>query len=260
MQMGLGACLVYFFNKRVTWMEGVIYVAHGSRRTSANAEFAVLVEKAMVQTAADVQTYAYLEHAEPTLPKAVDACVQRGAKCIKVIPVFLLPGIHANKDIPELMIESAKRHPGVSFCYTQPLGSSKKVNKILTDRLLQKGYSNAEENRVLLVSHGSREQAAAVALEKLRNQLSDELHQSVESACITTEPYYETIVQGILENSNVKKIFILPLLLFSGGFIVKMGKTLEPVRQSIQLCEPIGLSEELLPILQEQLSNAVKLV
>lgn len=237
-------------------MEAVIYIAHGSRRDSANAKFVEFIEKAMGRSKTNIQEYAFLEHAEPSLFHAIESAVQQGARKITVVPVFLLPGVHANQDVPELIERARKLNPEISFFYGEPLGCDERMVAILSDRLVRGGFSGTDGEAVLLVGHGSREPAAAVEFEKLAATLRLKLQKEVPTAFITTPPYYENAVSELLA-SGVQKIYLLPFLLFSGGFTRKMENNLEPIAKQVQMCEPIGFDEKLIPLLEKRAKAAV---
>lgn len=68
-----------------------------------------------------------MEMAEPTIQTAYDKCIQQGANLIICHPYFLLYGKHVQDDIPMLIEEAAKKHPGSRFIITDPLGAQKGV-------------------------------------------------------------------------------------------------------------------------------------
>ena len=54
----------------------------------------------------------FLSAAEPSIPKAIDRCVERGARQVLVLPYFVLNGKHVTRDIPSIVREAARRHRG----------------------------------------------------------------------------------------------------------------------------------------------------
>lgn len=78
---------------------------------------------------------AHMELAEPSLAAAFDRCVARGARLVVIHPYFLLPGRHWKRDIPALAAEAARKHPGVSFLVTAPLGLHPLVAEIMSQRI-----------------------------------------------------------------------------------------------------------------------------
>ncbi|CAM9390750.1 unnamed protein product [Discosporangium mesarthrocarpum] len=65
---------------------------------------------------------AHMELAEPTIEQAFERCVAAGAESVVCHPFFLSPGRHVTADIPALMEAAAKKHPGVGWVVSKPLG------------------------------------------------------------------------------------------------------------------------------------------
>ncbi len=114
---------------------GVVVVDHGSRREESNRMLLQLVELFREATEYAIVEPAHMELAEPTVATAFDRCVERGARLIVVYPYFLLPGRHWQSDIPALAGEAARRHPGVRYLVTAPLGLHPLMARIMDDRI-----------------------------------------------------------------------------------------------------------------------------
>lgn len=78
---------------------------------------------------------AHMELAEPSIATAFDACVRAGATTVVIAPYFLGPGAHWDEDIPRLAAEAARRHPGVHYLVTAPLGPHPLLAEIVADRV-----------------------------------------------------------------------------------------------------------------------------
>lgn len=226
-------------------MEAVIYIAHGSRRVAANQKFISFIHAVMKQSRYRIQAYGFLEHAEPSILQAIEECVQNGADRIIVVPVLLLPGIHANVDIPAEIQLAEKLYPDIPFFYRTPLGSDVIMADILHERLISRGFRNAKEEAVLLVGHGSREPDAAIELQKLAKLFGAKMKKEVHTAYLTTPVFYQ---EKIKELSSYRRIYVLPFLLFSGGFTFKMKMN----NENIIVCDPIGFDERLIPLIQKK--------
>lgn len=120
----------------------VILVDHGSRRAESNDMLLKVVELFRSRIAAGgagadyaIVEPAHMELAEPSIGTAFDACVKRGATRVVVMPYFLLPGRHWAQDIPNLTAEAAKRHPGVEFLVTAPLGLHPLIAQVIESRI-----------------------------------------------------------------------------------------------------------------------------
>ncbi len=78
---------------------------------------------------------AYLQFTQPDIAAAIDACVAEGSRKVIVHPFFLYGGVHVTKDIPAKIAEAEKRHPGVEFVYTRPLGIHEGLARIAFERI-----------------------------------------------------------------------------------------------------------------------------
>lgn len=116
---------------------GIIICDHGSRRAQSNDSLK-LVAKRFAERFADDCTIvepAHMELAMPDIAAAYSACVDRGARHIVVLPLFLARGRHWVKDIPSLASQAAAAFPGTSYQVAEPLG----IDDLLLD-LLKKRF------------------------------------------------------------------------------------------------------------------------
>lgn len=225
-------------------MEAIIYIAHGSRLVEANERFITFIKELMDRSDSPIQAYGFIEHANPSIAQAIESCIELGACEITVIPILLLPGIHANEDIPAVF----KAYPDVVFHYGKPLGVDEIMIELVSERLIESGFKFRENETVLLVGHGSREPAAAIEFEKLATGLTRRLGVFVHTAYLTTPVFYHEKVKELID----KKIFLLPYLLFSGGYTVKMEKVIGEIGGQMRMCPPIGFDEKLIPLIQKR--------
>jgi sirohydrochlorin ferrochelatase len=113
----------------------IIIVDHGSRRAVSNAMLEDFVERFAQAMDYPVVEPAHMELAEPSIATAFDRCVARGARSVVICPYFLLPGKHWDEDIPELAAEAAKRHPGVAYMVTAPIGLHPMMQQVIASRI-----------------------------------------------------------------------------------------------------------------------------
>lgn len=115
-------------------MTALIVFAHGSSIESANdavrevsAEMARRGEYPVVKTA-------FLDGGSPDLAGAVDSVADNGATRVIVLPYFLTLGLHLQRDLPALVMDLAKRHPGLTVEVAPPLDGHPGLVEILLDR------------------------------------------------------------------------------------------------------------------------------
>jgi sirohydrochlorin ferrochelatase len=95
-------------------MTALVVFAHGSKVEAANQ--AIRDVAAQLATKGGYSTVAaFLEIAQPDLPRAVEQLVERGASRIVVLPYFLAPGKHAERDLPRIIDELRVIHKEVKI-------------------------------------------------------------------------------------------------------------------------------------------------
>eukprot|EP00897_Mesotaenium_endlicherianum_P005583 jgi/Mesen1/5052/ME000252S04162 len=114
---------------------GVVIVDHGSRRKESNELLSSFLEVYIAETGRGIVELAHMELAEPTIAQAFDKCVARGARVVVISPYFLSPGRHWNQDIPALAAEAARKHPGVKYLVTAPIGVHRLVAQVVEERI-----------------------------------------------------------------------------------------------------------------------------
>jgi sirohydrochlorin ferrochelatase len=113
---------------------GIIVFAHGSRIEPANQ--AVRSAAADLARAGDypIVEAAFLELGRPTLEEAADLLVGRGVERIVIIPYFLTPGLHLERDLPPLIERISNKNKNIQILVTASLDGHPGVVQILTDR------------------------------------------------------------------------------------------------------------------------------
>lgn len=112
-------------------MNAILYIGHGSRSEQGNKTFISFIEETMKLADAPIKEYGFLEMATPSIFEAAKSCIHQGADTLTVVPVLLLPGIHANADIPAELSEVKKAYPWITIQYGMPIGAHEKVTEIL---------------------------------------------------------------------------------------------------------------------------------
>ena len=114
---------------------GIIVFAHGSRIEAANqavrqaaADFARAGEYPIVEAA-------FLELGHPSLEEAADLMVGRGVGRLVIIPYFLTPGLHLERDLPPLVQRISNKHSHLQTLVTASLDGHPGILQILADRV-----------------------------------------------------------------------------------------------------------------------------
>ncbi len=113
---------------------GYIVFAHGSSVESAN-EAVRAVARELAQAGGYSQVIAaFLESGRPDLSSAAGELAARGVSHIVVIPYFLTLGLHLQRDLPRLLGEARREHPGLKIEVTAPLDGHPAMVDALLDR------------------------------------------------------------------------------------------------------------------------------
>jgi sirohydrochlorin ferrochelatase len=116
-------------------MQALVLIAHGSRRQASNQEVNDLAYR-LQQVASDryqLIEAGFLEIAAPSIPEAIEACIEFGATSVVVVPYFLAAGRHVAEDIPEIVKPVAERHPDVRIRISEHIGLSDAMTRLILD-------------------------------------------------------------------------------------------------------------------------------
>jgi sirohydrochlorin ferrochelatase len=115
-------------------MTGYIVFAHGSSVESANEAVRTVTGQLRERAGYEAVETAFLEGGRPDLAGAVKELSARGVERIVVIPYFLTLGLHLQRDLPRLISEIERAHPGLSIEVTPPLDGHPAMIDALLDR------------------------------------------------------------------------------------------------------------------------------
>jgi sirohydrochlorin ferrochelatase len=115
-------------------LRAVILLDHGSRESEANAQLAALAALVAARLPQRRVGLAHLSLASPSLADAARECVRAGARQVTILPCFLAAGRHVQEDLPRLVAELERAHPGVAFHLARPLGAHPSVADALAER------------------------------------------------------------------------------------------------------------------------------
>jgi len=114
---------------------GIILFAHGSRISAANDGVRAAAADLARAGSFEHVAAAFLELGQPDLPAAVETLAGRGVRRIIVIPYFLTPGLHLERDLPGIISGITKRHSELEIMVTPPLDGHPALIEILLDRV-----------------------------------------------------------------------------------------------------------------------------
>lgn len=98
----------------------IILMGHGSRVAAAGEAMERVAGR--LKEAHPIVVPCYMSLRGPTFEEAFDACMAAGVDEVLVIPYFLHQGMHIRVDIPRMMQDKGRAHPGVRMVLGAPFG------------------------------------------------------------------------------------------------------------------------------------------
>ncbi len=112
----------------------IILFAHGSPVESANEAVRQVAHEAGEKAGFALAGVAFLEPYSPGLEETVAQMVGEGATRVLVVPYFLTMGLHLQRDLPRIVEDAARMHPGIEIRMTPPLDGHPGLAGIVLDR------------------------------------------------------------------------------------------------------------------------------
>ncbi|MEH2306435.1 sirohydrochlorin chelatase [Nostoc sp.] len=158
---------------------------------------------------------------------------------LKILPLFLLPGVHVMTDIPaEVALAQQAIGQNIMIDLQPHLGSHSNLEK-----LLAKQISTMKAEAWILLAHGSRRPGSKETVEAMAASLS------AVAAYWAGPPSLESRVKELVA-AGYSEIAILPYFLFAGGITDAIAASIEELKLqfsavNFQLAQPLGASAEL---------------
>lgn len=258
-------------------MNAVLFVGHGSKDAEGNEEVREFVRSVAAELEQPIVETCFLEFESPTIAQGIQACVNKGATEIAVVPIMLFSAGHAKVHIPYAIYEASQRHPSIRFKYGKPVGVHAQVLEILTSRLETAGAANGlaltatpdleselGSTAVLVVGRGSSDADANSDLFKISRLLWEKLKVKwVETAFIgVTSPLVDEGIERCVR-LGARRIVIVPYFLFTGVLIKRMEQMREQFavqypEQQFVLADYFGFHPNLRHILLERAHEAAQ--
>lgn len=108
-------------------MKGIILFGHGSRSAEYVRPFERIQATMAARNPEALVELGFLELSRPSLDEAIDCLAGRGVTDIVVVPIFIGPGRHVLKDLPQLAANAMDRHPGLEINLAAPVGEAQEV-------------------------------------------------------------------------------------------------------------------------------------
>jgi sirohydrochlorin cobaltochelatase len=166
--------------------------------------------------------------------------IAAGYKRIKILPLFLLPGVHVMEDIPaEVAIAQQNVGNQIGLELRPHVGSHAELWQLLLDPI----DAGAPQVGKVLIAHGSRRPNSHRPVEAVAARLN------ALPAYWSTDPGLEEQVTELIKQ-GYQQIKILPYFLFEGGITDAIDQAVNHLSQQfpyaqIHLARPIGATGKL---------------
>lgn len=171
---------------------------------------------------------------------------QQGLEQIKVIPLFLAPGVHVQQDIPaEIALAIKQINNQVTIELSPYLG---KYSGIVP--LLSRKFAELSAQTRILIAHGSRLSGVNSYYQNLASQLNATI------AYWSVAPKFAQHIELQIA-SGAKKIVILPYFLFPGKITEAIAQEIALIQQKhtqveLVLGQPLGATEALAELIAQE--------
>jgi sirohydrochlorin cobaltochelatase len=112
----------------------------------------------------------FLEMTDPPAAAVIDRLVARGCETISVLPLVLLGAGHAKSDVPAVILDGRRRHPGVLIRFGSPLGVSRQPVELLGKGIVAAGGAGLP---LLVVARGTSDPDANADAHKAARLLAE---------------------------------------------------------------------------------------
>jgi sirohydrochlorin ferrochelatase len=240
----------------------VLLLSHGSRDPLADLEMRKCAQAYQTRHPEISVRFGYLELAEPSFNSELERAAQN-FNLVRILPLFLFPGSHLKKDIPQTIQRVQEKNPQTQFQLAPSLEPSPAMAELVLERLASAGYPGDPAGKsVLLVGHGTREAETQGPLEELASLLRQKKPAARITPCfigLGAPSLSETLERLKLEN-HPEEIWVAPYLLFPGNFFEKINETLRNFQSEnpavkLFLAPPLGAHEFLFQILDSRLAE-----
>ena len=119
----------------------IILFAHGARDPEWAVPFRRIAARLRAARPDLPVRLAFLELMQPALADAVAGMAADGIKRITLVPLFLAQGGHLKEDLPRLLDDIRRSHPGVTIDVTQAIGDSEVLTAAIADWALAEHLS-----------------------------------------------------------------------------------------------------------------------
>jgi sirohydrochlorin ferrochelatase len=211
--------------KGAHWMKAILYIGHGTRSKKGAEEANAFIKRVMGQIDVSIQEISFLELTEPLIEEGFKRCVERGARAITVVPLFLLAAGHIKQDIPRALSMFATNYPHIQVNVKDPFGVQGKILDAVADLVRDTAANLVRQDRILIVGRGSSDPGIQADFLKIAKGINERLGIELLSVCYlaASEPRLSEGLETISKRA-AGRVIVVPYLLFSGLLIAEVSR------------------------------------
>lgn len=201
--------------------DALVIAAHGTRDEAGSAEFVELVRLWKRLRPDRVQEAGFLEFNRPTIGRAIDSVVGRGAARVAVVPAMLAAAGHVKNDVPSEVADARRRHPGVVFQMARALEVHPGLLELCAVRFREaiagKPEIPMDSTALLVVGRGTSDPDANATISRLSRFLWEASGVAFATVAFSglTSPTVDQALEW-LRRMGFARIVVQPYLLFDG--------------------------------------------
>lgn len=175
---------------------------------------------------------------------------------IRILPLFLLEGVHVREDIPQEVEQARQMLPAtVRLQLLTYIGSYSPLTVPLAQAM-----SEQTADAWMLVSHGTRRCGGNQPVERTAARLAEISQQPVFCAYWSVSPYISERIDAAVA-SGYRRMGVLPYFLFPGGLTDAIGEQINGLQASRNLecflTPPLGVRDEFVRLLDNVLRDDI---
>lgn len=186
----------------------------------------------------------FVEHAHPSIFEAIEDSAQAGAEQIVTMPLALEPDILGLAPLSAAVYRVNRKWPGITYFAAPPLGTVSEIVGLLSRLALQMqkehGTDKADtsETALVVVGRGNRESERNAELARATRLLWEVCGCGwAEYAFADATPPSVPMVLHRCRRLGMRRIVVLPALLFAGQKQMQMSEQVRTLRESSPLVE-----------------------
>jgi len=114
-----------------------LLIFHGSARETAGNAATVFADSLKARDGMAEFSVCFLRGAKPSLEEAIEEAIANGCSCLRLIPLFLLPGSHIDEDIPAIVKKYRETYPHTTIKLGSCLVHNPNFIKFVADEITE---------------------------------------------------------------------------------------------------------------------------